>query len=281
MRLGSPYRVGNCVQRDQNRVRVNAQLIDVETGAHLWADRFEEDVADLFKLQDQVVARLVNSLGYELIKAEAEKGAHSKSPDAIDLTMRGWALAWQTTRMPLKSNCDSALALFDESLRIDPYDADELTGEALIYGIEYSFSWGTARTDYETKILGQSDRAIALAPDNMRAYLVKSQYLSFSHCANEGFDVANAGLLVSPNDAHLYAARGFAEITLGRFEQAKTDFLPAMRLSPRDRAIAQWHVSFGLAELGLGHFGAAVDEFQKSIGFGNRTFIPYGCLAAA
>ena len=227
------------------------------------------------------MARLVNSLGYELIKAEAEKGAHSKSPDAIDLTMRGWALAWQTTRMPLKSNCDSALALFDESLRIDPYDADELTGEALIYGIEYSFSWGTAGTDYETKILGQSDRAIALAPDNMRAYLVKSQYLSFSHCANEGFDVANAGLLVSPNDAHLYAARGFAEITLGRFEQAKTDFLPAMRLSPRDPAIAQWHVSFGLAELGLGHFGAAVDEFQKSIGFGNRTFIPRGCLAAA
>ena len=54
------------MQRDQNRVRVNAQLIDAETGAHLWADRFEEDMADLFKVQDQVVARLANSLGYEL-----------------------------------------------------------------------------------------------------------------------------------------------------------------------------------------------------------------------
>ena len=60
-----------------------------ETGAHLWADRFEEDVADLFKLQDQVVARLANTLGYELVKAEAEKGARSKNPDAIDLAMRG------------------------------------------------------------------------------------------------------------------------------------------------------------------------------------------------
>ena len=68
------------VQRDQNRVRVNAQLIDAESGAHLWADRFEEDVADLFKLQDQVVARLANSLGFELVKAEAEKGARSKIP---------------------------------------------------------------------------------------------------------------------------------------------------------------------------------------------------------
>ena len=79
------------VQRDQNRVRVNAQLIDAESGAHLWADRFEEDVADLFKLQDQVVARLANTLGYELVKAEADMELRSKNPDVVDLDMRGQA----------------------------------------------------------------------------------------------------------------------------------------------------------------------------------------------
>ena len=78
--LGVRYVLEGSVQRDQNRVRVNAQLIDGETGAHLWADRFEEDVADLFKLQDQVVARLANSLGYELFRAEAEKSTHSGNP---------------------------------------------------------------------------------------------------------------------------------------------------------------------------------------------------------
>ena len=61
--LGVRYVLEGSVQRDQNRVRVNAQLIDSASGAHLWADRFEEDLADLFKLQDQVVARLANSLG--------------------------------------------------------------------------------------------------------------------------------------------------------------------------------------------------------------------------
>src|ERR1700683_3852449 len=71
--LGVRYVLEGSVQRDQNRVRVNAQLIDAQSGAHLWADRFEEDVADLFKLQDQVVARLANTLGIELVKAEAEK----------------------------------------------------------------------------------------------------------------------------------------------------------------------------------------------------------------
>jgi hypothetical protein len=81
-------------------VRVNAQLVDAETGAHLWADRFEEDVADLFKLQDEVVARLANTLGIELVKAEAEKGARSKNPDAVDLTMRGWATMWRSYPEP-------------------------------------------------------------------------------------------------------------------------------------------------------------------------------------
>jgi adenylate cyclase len=108
--LGVRYVLEGSVQRDQNRVHVNAQLIDAETGAHLWADHCEEDVADLFKLQDQVVARLANTLGYELIKAEAEKGSRSANPDAIDLTMRGWALFEQ--QPPTKDHNDAARALF-------------------------------------------------------------------------------------------------------------------------------------------------------------------------
>src|SRR6202044_663662 len=81
--LGVRYVLEGSVQRDQNRVRVNAQLIDAASGAHLWADRFEEDLADLFKLQDEVVARLANRLGNELLKPEVEKSHGSKNPDTI------------------------------------------------------------------------------------------------------------------------------------------------------------------------------------------------------
>ena len=98
--LGVRYVLEGSVQRDQNRVRVNAQLIDAESGAHLWADRFEEDLADLFKLQDQVVARLANSLGYELVKAEAEKAVpfqesrrHRSGHARLGLDMAGAAAA--------------------------------------------------------------------------------------------------------------------------------------------------------------------------------------------
>ena len=89
--LGVRYVLEGSVQRDQGRVRVNAQLIDAQSGAHLWADRFEEDVADLFKLQDEVVDRLANSLGNELVRAEARGDRRIANLDAFDLTMRGRA----------------------------------------------------------------------------------------------------------------------------------------------------------------------------------------------
>ena len=98
--LGVRYVLEGSVQRDQNRVRINAQLVDAESGGHLWADRFEEDITDLFKLQDQIVARLANSLGMALTSAEAEKGARSKNPDVIDLRMRGWNLIDVASRTP-------------------------------------------------------------------------------------------------------------------------------------------------------------------------------------
>ena len=109
-------------------LRVNAQLIDGENGTHLWADRFEENVADLFKLQEEVVTRLAATLGRELVRAEAKKGASSKTPDAIDLTMRGWALMMMSP-MPRDKN-SAARTLFDQSLSIEPNDADALAGKA-------------------------------------------------------------------------------------------------------------------------------------------------------
>ena len=100
------YVLEGSVQRDQNHVRVNAQLIDGETDAHLWADRFEENVADLFKLQDQVVARLANALGYELVKAEAKRKHNRPKPRRHrSCQCVGGAFLWQP---PMKDHYDAA-----------------------------------------------------------------------------------------------------------------------------------------------------------------------------
>ena len=127
--LGVRYVLEGSVQRDQNRVRVNTQLIDAESGAHLWAERFEEDVADLFKVQDQVVARLANTLDIQLVKAEAQKGTRSQNPDLIDLNMRGWTMMQQWLRTTKDYN-DEARGWFEKALKIDPNDPDALVGEA-------------------------------------------------------------------------------------------------------------------------------------------------------
>ena len=276
--LGVRYVLEGSVQRDQNRVRVNAQLIDAQSGAHLWADRFEEDIADLFKLQDQVVARLANSLGYELVRAEAEKGSRAKKPNSIDLTMRGAALLWR--QPPTKVNNDAARAFFEEALQIDPDDADALAGEAFTYRAENVYGWTNPETNYEARIFGFADRAIALAPDNMLAYWAKASYLVISRRWNEALGIAEAGLAINPNFAPLYSSKGVAENSLGRTEAARSDLQTAMRLSPRDPGSGFWHVQLGDVALNAGQLDLAIDEYHRAIDLGFRTFIPYGNLAA-
>ncbi len=276
--LGVRYVLEGSVQRDQNRVRVNAQLIDASSGAHIWAEAFEEDVADLFKLYGQVVARLLNTLRYELIKAEAKKGAGSQNPDAIDLAMRGAALMWPPFT---KDKTDTARAWFEKALMLDPNYSAALAGSALTYVVEYAYGWKNSETDYDAKILGQADRAIMLDPDRIQAYMAKSGYLAISSRPNDAVRVADTGLAIDPNFAALYATRGNAEAYLRKFEQAKSDIQRAMRLSPRDPALSQWHGLIADAELGLGHFDVAIDECNKAIDGGYRVFYTYLNLAAA
>jgi adenylate cyclase len=272
--LGIRYVVEGSVQRDQNRVRVNAQLIDAASGAHLWAERFEEDLADLFKLQDQVVARLGNTLGVELVRAEANKSVRSTNPDAIDLTMRGWATIWEGIRQQVMNEKQdlyyAARTLFERALAIDPNYADALAGDAMTYQVDYLYGWSAAGTDYEGKVIGQADRAISLAPDDPRGYWPKSTYLRMTNRANESVQVADDGLAANPNSALLYGTRSQAEVALGRFDQAISDAEQAIRLSPRDPLVGLRHVTIGDAEVGLGRLDTAIEEYRKAIGVGYR-----------
>jgi adenylate cyclase len=279
--LGVRYVLEGSVQRDQNRVRANAQLIDAETGAHVWADRFEEDVGDLFKLQDQVVARLANALNYELVRADAETSAHSKNPDVIDLDMRGTEALWRSQQQPTKEGNLATRALFEQALKIDPDDADALGGSASSYLNEYAFGWGTPETDYEAKILGQEDRAIALAPRTPWFYSGKSVWLTMTGRAKEGLHVADAEIAINPNYAAAYSYRALAETNLGQFEQAKADLQQAVRLSPLDPRMGAFLDKMGWAELGLGHFDAAIEESSKAIDAGSKVYFTYLCLATA
>ena len=269
------------VQRDQNRVRVNAQLVDAESGAHLWADRFEEDVADLFKLQDQVVAQLANTLGYELVKAEAAKGARSTNPDEADLIFRGVALMNDRALVSSKEKVNAARALFEQALAIDPNNAPVIACVANTYFAEYISGWGNTKIDYDAKILGQADRAITLAPDYEFPYLLKSQYLGLSRRSDDAIRAADAGIAVNPDDPFLYSARAGAEISQGHFDEAKSDLQWAIRLSPHDPFKTGWDLQLGDVELGAGRPEAAIVEYRKALDAGDHTYWTYANLAAS
>src|SRR5271163_2351919 len=141
--------------------------------------------------------------------------------------------------------------------------------------------WGDPGTDYDAKILGPANRAIALAPDNPGVYFPKAQYLGLSRRPTEALGAADAGLAINPNDIGLLTARAIAENSLGRYEQAKSDAERALRLSPRDPLVGIFRIDLGEAEIGLGQVDAAIDEFRKAIDSGSRPFYAYTNLAAA
>ncbi len=277
--LGVRYALEGSVQRDQNRVRVNAQLIDAETGAHLWADRFDEDIADLFKLQDQIVARLANSLGNELIIAEAQRDQRIEHPDALDLSMRARAIYLRGDRT--KESNIAARALYQQALTIDPNDARALAGVASTYMVERVYGWGSPGVDYDAKVVGLDDRSIAIDPGNSYPYSAKSLYLTNSNRPVEGLRAADAGLAINQSDPLLHAARGLAENYLGHFEEGISEAEQAMRLSPRDPIIGAWHNFKAEAELGRGRYDAAIAEANKGIDAGYRVFLAYVPLTAA
>ena len=130
--LGVRYVLEGSVQRDANRVRVNAQLIDAESGAHVWADQFEEDVVDLFKLQDEVVARLARTLQIELVNAEAQRSLHDRPAKSRRHRSDDARFSRFSINPPRKPIVYEARDLFEQALTLDPTNADALAGAAYV-----------------------------------------------------------------------------------------------------------------------------------------------------
>jgi TolB-like protein len=125
--LNVRYVLEGSVQRSGNRMRVNVQLIDAETGNHLWAERFDKPLADLFDMQDEIVARLAGALNTELAAAEARRAEQTPTPDSMDLYFQG--MAW-LNRGRTADNLARARSFFDRALIADPGNVDALIGSA-------------------------------------------------------------------------------------------------------------------------------------------------------
>src|SRR6202453_387273 len=140
--LNVRYVLEGSVQRGGNRMRVNVQLIDAETGNHLWAERFDKPLADLFDMQDEIVARLAGALNAELVAAEARRAERTPSPDSMDLHFQG--LAW-LNKGATPDIVAHARSFFDRALTADPDNVEALIGSARADQLEGAFFFVTDR----------------------------------------------------------------------------------------------------------------------------------------
>ena len=125
--LGVRYVLEGSVQRDGNRMRVNTQLIDAAKGTHIWAERFDNPLTDLFDMQDEIVARLASQLGTQLISAEARRAERAPNPDSLDLYFQG--MAWKAKGYTPEL-LSQASVYFERALMLDPGNIEALVWRA-------------------------------------------------------------------------------------------------------------------------------------------------------
>jgi TolB-like protein/class 3 adenylate cyclase len=258
--LNVRYVLEGSVQRGGNRMRVNVQLIDAESGSHLWAERFDKPLADLFDMQDEIVARLAGALNTQLAEAEARRAEQASIPDSMDLYFQG--LAWFNKGW-VRDNVAQAQSFFDRALSIDPDNVDALVGSA-----RADASAGVMLFDRAAVFLAAEkrlDRALSAVPDHALAHMALGIVYVCTKRAGQGIAECQRALALDRNLASAHAWMGIGNLQLGRPEEAEAHILEAQRLSPRDTAAFTWMFAVGIAKTHLKLWDQAAVWCRKAI----------------
>jgi adenylate cyclase len=284
--LGVRYVLEGSVQRSGQNVRVNARLIGSEQGEQLWADSFDAQVSDLFKLEDDIVAHLSRALQIELVQAEGRRSIADmrQNPDATDLAMQGWSVMYRT---PAMRNDQEARRLFERAAAIDPKLPDAVAGLAYVDLRDHLNGWIEPGVDKAKRSLEEAEQTIALDPNYALVYYIKANLLSYAmnpgdeQKGAEALDAAETALRLNPSLAFAHYVVGTINTNLGRYDQAIDHIRQAIRLSPRDYLLGPWLMHLGRAHFGLHQYATAVQDELRSLDTGYHTFQPYLALAAA
>jgi TolB-like protein/Tfp pilus assembly protein PilF len=266
--LNVRYVLEGSVQRGGNRLRVNVQLIDAETGNHLWAERFDKPIADLFDMQDEIVSRLANTLDARLMEAEARRAERSLHPDATDLYFQGRACVNKGISPEYIAQASS---FFDRALVLDPGNVEAMVSLAQVKistGAAFFTNDRTAHFRAAEKILIQ---ALNMAPQHARAHMLLGTVQILTNRAAQGIAECERALVLDQNLADAHGMIGSAKVFIGRGEETEAHINEALRLSPRDTFIFRWLYFRALAHLQLGAEDDAITLLRRSIET-NRNF---------
>jgi adenylate cyclase len=281
--LGVRYILEGSVQPSGDRMRVNAQLIDAGSGAHLWAEQFDTPRADLLQMQDAIVAHLAHAMDFQLIQAEGARinRTPAANRDAEDLAFQCDAGFWKT--VGIGKEADAAYALCEQALTIDPNNVRALRvlGVKFLAPVLRGLS-GDPRSDLE-RADELVSKALALDPDGPLNHVMKGNILRSQARAEEAVAEHERALALDPSNLMAVVNLGFDYAMLGQFDNGLEYFDKAILLSPHDPFLAQFYGGKAFANFGLKNYDQAIEAARHAIAINPEKGVQHihACLVAA
>jgi len=276
--LNVRYVLEGSVQRGGNRMRVNVQLIDVETGNHLWGERFDKPLADLFDMQDEILARLASQLGTQLIAAEAHRAERASNPDSMDLYFQGMS-CFNKGISP--QHLVQARGYFEQALALDPGNIEALTGMAHVDAQSAGYFMTDDRAARFAAVEATLTKTLSLAPNHAVAHYLLGIVLIFTNRAARGIAEFERALALDRNLAAAHGQIGLAKYFIGRGAETEAHVQEALRLSPVDTFAHQWIFFAGLGKQQIGAYEDAVVQFRRAVEVNRNHPLAHFFLAAA
>ena len=276
--LNVRYGLEGSVQRGGNRLRLNVQLIDCDTRTHLWAERFDKELGDLFEMQDDIVTRIAGQLGAQLVEAEARRAEGAPDPDSMDLYFRARALI---NRGSTAEYLKPAEAFLERALQLDPNNVDALAAKGWV---NMDLGAGFMTDDHAARLASAEAtaiKALSLAPNHAWAHLVLGSFYNTVNRGTEAIAEFEHALMLDRNLVYAHALIGMAKTALGRAEEAEGHYSEALRLSSRDVAAHHWMSSAGTSKLHLARDEEAAAWFRRAIEANRNFAFTHLSLAAA
>jgi adenylate cyclase len=278
--LGVRYALEGSVRRIGDQVRVNVQLIDTETGGHLWSDRFDTDRANLTQAQDEIAGRLAQSLNLELAEAVGRRLEQEGAvdPDSRDEVMRGWA--WYYRPMSLGS-VEEAQGAFELALAGDPRAVDAKIGIASVLIRRLAEGWSTSRREDEIRAERLLLEALEHDTNRPSAHYAFGMLRRVQNRLSEARMEFETTISLDRNHARSFFRLGQTLMFLGRPEDGIPHIQKSILLNPRDPNIARPYAILGIAEILLGHVDQGIDLLRQARAANPRFWWLHLALAGA
>ena len=278
--LGVRYVLEGSVRRSGNRLRFTGQLVDATSGAHIWADRFDGDISDIFELQDRFTQSIVAAIepGLQLAEIERLKSKPAANLEAYDLTLRAQQWEYEFTEESLAA----ALRCLIQALATDPSYAPAMALAGYCYGERRIQGWAQDLPGEAAEGLRLASRAVELGKDDSNVlWMAAFAVWRLAQDAQRARELANRSLRFNPNSAIALAITAWTEMQMGHFGKAIELFHRAERLSPRDPR--GWLIATGLgsAHFYEGHFDEAVAWIEAALVQNPRFAVARRTLAAS